>query len=98
MLGDLNNWDKRTKAMELATSLCGVTQTVLRDLRPEQRTNFDQLISALTARYEPTNQTELYLAQIKGRLRKKSEKVQELATDIKRLVQRAYPQATPDCA
>ena len=96
MTGDLNNWDKRTKAMELATSLRGAAQTVLSDLRPEQRTDFDQLISALTARFEPTNQTELYRAQIKGRLRKKSESVQELATDIKRLVRRAYPQASND--
>ena len=96
MTGDLNCWDERTKAMELATSLRGAAQTVLSDLRPEQRTDFNQLISALTARFEPTNQTELYRAQIKGRLRKKSETVQELATDIKRLVRRAYPQATND--
>ena len=96
MTGDLNHWEERTKAMELATSLRGAAQTVLSDLRPEQRTDFDQLISALTARFEPTNQTELYRAQIKGRLRKKSESVQELATDIKRLVRRAYPQATND--
>ena len=76
MTGDLNCWDERTKAMELATSLRGAAQTVLSDLRPEQRTDFNQLISALTARFEPTNQTELYRAQIKGWLRKKSETVQ----------------------
>ena len=96
MTGDLNHCDERTKAMELATSLRGAAQTVLSDLRPEQRTDFDQLISALTARFEPTKQTELYQAKIEGRLRKKSKSVQELATNIKRLVQRAYPQATND--
>ena len=96
MTGDLNHWDERTKAMELATGLRGAAQTVLSDLRPEQRTDFDQLISALTARFEPTNQTELHRAQIKGHFHKKSESVQELATDIKRLVQQAYPQATYD--
>ena len=51
MTDDLNNWNKRTKAMELATSLRGATQNVLSDLRLEQRNDFDQLISALTARY-----------------------------------------------
>ncbi|MCG7879154.1 MAG: hypothetical protein N0C90_22890, partial [Candidatus Thiodiazotropha endolucinida] len=96
MTGDLNGWDENTKAMELATSLRGEAQTILSDLRPEQRRDFTQLVSALTARFEPTNQTELYRAQIKSRLRKKSESVQELATDIKRLVRRAYPQATVD--
>ena len=96
MTGDLKYWDKRTKAVKLATSLRGAAQTVLNDFRPEQRTDFDQLISALTARFEPTNQTELYHAQIKGRLRLKSESVQELAPGIKRLVPQAYPQATND--
>ena len=96
MVGDLNRWDEETKAMELATSLRGAAQTVLSDLRPEQRRDYQQLVCALTARFEPTNQTELYRAQIKGRLRKRSETVQELATDIKRLVRRAYPQATID--
>lgn len=94
MTGDLNSWDEKIKAMELATSLRGAAQTVLSDLRPEQRKDYNQLVSALTARFEPTNQTELYRAQIKSRLRKKSESVQELATDIKRLVRRAYSQAT----
>lgn len=51
---------------------------------------------ALTARFEPANQTELYRAQIKSRLRKKSETVQDLATYIKRLVKGAFPQATVD--
>ena len=82
--------------MELATSLRGAAQTVLSYLRQEQRTNFNQLISALTARFEPTNQTELYHTQIKGPLRKKSESVQELETDIKQLVRRTYPKATND--
>ena len=92
MTGELNHWDERTKAMELATSLRGAAQTVLSNLRPEQRTDFDQLISALTARFEATKQTELYRAQIKGRPRKKSESIQELVTGIKQLVRRAYPQ------
>lgn len=96
MTGDLNKWDEGMKAMELATSLRGTAQTVLSDLRPEQRRDYNQLVSALTARFEPTNQTELYRAQIKSRLRKKAESVQELATDIKRLVRRAYPQATSE--
>lgn len=96
MVGDLNRWDEEMKAMELATSLRGAAQTVLSDLRPEQRRDYHQLVCALTARFEPTNQTELYRAQIKSRLRRKSESVQELANDIKRLVRRAYPQATND--
>ena len=96
MTSELNRWDDTVKAMELATSLRGAAQSILSDLRPEQRRSYDHLVSVLTARFEPINQTELYRAQINGRLRKKSENVQELAQDIKRLVRRAYPQASSD--
>ena len=51
MVGDLNRWDEETKAMELATSLRGAAQTVLSDLRPEQRRDYQQLVCALTARF-----------------------------------------------
>ena len=44
--------------------------------------------------FEPTNQSELHLAQMKTRLRKKSETIQELAQDIKRTVRMAYPNAS----
>ena len=94
MTGHLNHWNEQTKAT--GTSLPGAAQTVLSDLQLEQRNKFDQLISALTVRFEPTIQTELYRAQIKGCLRIKLESIQELGTDIKRLVRRAYPQATSD--
>ena len=96
MTSELNRWDDTVKAMELATSLRGAAQSILSDLRPEQRRSYEYLVSALTARFEPINKTELYRAQIKSRLRKKSESVQELAQDIKHLVRRAYPQATGD--
>ena len=65
-------------------------------LRPEQRRNYEYLVSALTARFEPINQTELYRAQIKRILRKNSESAQELAQDIKHLIRLAYPQVTGD--
>ena len=96
MTSELNKWDETTKAMELATSLRGAAQSILGDLRPAQYKDYEYLVSVLTDRFEPLNQTELYRAQIKGRLRKKSETVQELAQDIKRLVRRAYPQAAID--
>ena len=96
MTSTLNGWDNKAEAMELATSMRGAAQSILSDLKPEHRSDYDQLVKALTARFEPTNQTELYWAQIKGRLRKKSETLQELAQDINRLVRRAYPQASSD--
>ena len=68
MTSELNRWDDTVKAMALATSLREAAKSILSDLRPQQRRSYDHLVSVLTARFEPVNQTELYRAQIKGRL------------------------------
>ena len=83
MTSEMNRWNNNVRAMELATSLRGAAQSILSDLLPKQIRNYDHLVSVLTARFEHINQTELYRAQIKSRLRKKTEVVQELAQDIK---------------
>jgi hypothetical protein len=92
MVAELNRWDERTKALELATNLRGTAQGVLSDLRPEYRVNYKHLVLALQSRFEPKNQEELYRAQIKSRIRKKGEALTELAQDIKRLIRLAYPE------
>ena len=93
MISQLNNWDDVTKAMELATSLRGVAQGVLSDMRPETRCSYRHLVSALANRFQPENQSELYRAQLKNRIRQKGESLTELAQDIKRLTRLAYPAA-----
>jgi hypothetical protein len=93
IVAELNQWDEKTKAMELATNLRGVAQGVLSDLRPEYRMSYRHLVHALQSRFEPTNQSELYRAQIKNRIRKKGEALTELSQDVKRLVRLAYPEA-----
>ena len=54
MVDDLNRWDEETKAMELATNLRGAAQTVLSDLRPEQRTDYQQLVCVLNQPIKPS--------------------------------------------
>lgn len=94
MISDMNGWNNTTKAMELVISLRGTAQTILSDIRPELRKDYDHLVKALTDRFEPSNQSELYRCQIKSRLRNKTETLSELGQEIKRLVRMAYPQAT----
>lgn len=91
MVASLNKWDAEEMACELAVALRGTAQGVLSILTPEQRVNYQMLVNALTARFHPDNLTEIYKAEIKGRLRKKEESLPELAQDIKRLVRMAYP-------
>ena len=93
MVASLNGWDEGTKALELATSLRGTAQSILTDLEPEKRIDYTSLVSALSARFEPDDQADVYLAQIRSRTRKKSESLPELGQEMKRLARHALPLA-----
>ena len=82
----LNGWNEETKALELATNLRA-------DLDPDQRYHYESLVSALSARFEPDYQADMYLAQIRNRTRQKSESLPELGQAIKRLARYALPSA-----
>ena len=91
MVAQLNGWDELVMALELASSLRGRAIAVLGDLDSTERTNYGKLVSALTARFDPENQDQLYKAQLKSRIRGREETLPELAQDIRRLVRCAHP-------
>ena len=93
LVAALNGWDEETKALELATSLRGTAQSTLADLDPDKRTDYQSLVSALSARFEPENQADMYLAEIRTRTRLKSETLPELGQVMKRLARYALPSA-----
>lgn len=72
MVCEINGWDDITKALELATSLRGSAQAVLSDLRPDLRRSYVHLVAALTSRFQPSNQAELYRAPMKNKSRGKT--------------------------
>ncbi|MCF1459047.1 MAG: hypothetical protein LPH21_16340 [Shewanella sp.] len=96
LIADYYRWDNYEKALQLATHLRGTAQGVLSDLSQTQRTDFTSLTSALAARFEPVQQSELYRAKIKSRLRRKGEPIVELAQDVRKLIRLAYPSANAD--
>ena len=96
LIADYYRWDNYEKALQLATHLRGTAQGVLSDLSQTQRTDFTSLTSALAARFEPVQQSELYRAKIKSRLRRKGEPIVELAQDVRKLIRLAYPSANGD--
>ena len=91
LIADYYSWSNYDRALQLAR---GTAQGVLSDLSQEQGTNFNSLVSALAARFEPVQQSELYRAKIKSRIRRKGEPIVELAQDIRKLIRLAYPSAT----
>ena len=92
----LNEWDIHEKGMYLAVALRGGAQAVLGNLPVESHRNYDALCKALEDRYAPSNQMDLYRAQLKDRQQKASESVPELGQDIRRLTNLAYAQAPSD--
>ncbi|CAG2208723.1 unnamed protein product [Mytilus edulis] len=93
MVAEINGWDNISKALELATCLRGSTWAILSDLRPELMRSFTHLVTALASRFQPSNQAELYRAQMKSTTREKGQSLPELAQDIKKLTRLAYPTA-----
>ena len=96
MVAEFNRWDDRTKAFELALSLRDDAQVTLSDLKPQERKNYSSIVTALTSRFEPEDQSELFRSELKSRFRRKDEPLTEFAQDVKRLVRLAYPNTDID--
>ena len=96
LIAEYCHWRDYEKSLQLAIHLRGTPQGVLADLRQVQRTNFTSLTSALAARFEPVQQSELHRVKLKIRVRRKGETLPELAQDVKKLIRLAYPSATAD--
>ena len=92
----LNDWTKDEKGLHLAVLLRDGAQAVLGNLPAESRKNFAELCKALEDRYAPSNQTELYRAQLRDRRQKASESIPELGQDVRRLTNLAYATAPAD--
>jgi hypothetical protein len=89
-----NDWDTQMRAAMLACNLKGNAQAFLSDLPTDVRIDYPQLVTALSNRFDPQDQVDLFRAQMKQRLRKKDESFPALAQDIKRLTRLAYPTAS----
>jgi hypothetical protein len=93
MLADLNEWTDDVKALYLAGCLTGSARSVLNDMDPKARYEFGKLNEALRERFGTDDQSELFKAKLRNRVKTKEETLQELAHDIRRLVRLAYPKA-----
>ena len=91
LIADYYRWTKYDKVLQLATHLRGTAQGLSTDLNQDQRTNFASLTSAVAARFEPVQQSKVYLAKTKSRVRRMGEPIVELAQDTRKVIRLAYP-------
>ena len=59
LIAEMNSWDNFSMANELAACLRGAAVSVLSDLQPAERRNYDALVLALKTRFEPDNSQDL---------------------------------------
>ena len=96
IVAEINQWEDAEKAAFLATSLRGQALTVLSNLPPESRKNFQSLLTALESRFGNKRQSELHRMKLRNRIRRRDETLPEVAEDIERLARLAYPDAPVD--
>jgi hypothetical protein len=72
-------------------SLRGLTQGILGNLNENEQLNYSELTRALSDRFDPPDQMELYRIQLREKQQKASESLPELGQNIRRLTNLAYP-------
>ncbi|KAJ8031464.1 hypothetical protein HOLleu_24660 [Holothuria leucospilota] len=80
-------------AICLAASLRGKAQAVLADVSIHARRDYTSLVNALSRRFDPAHQTEVFRIQLKNQTKRKEESLPEQAQEIRRLTRQAYPGA-----
>ena len=84
-------WTPAVRAAMLSLSLRGDALAVLQTVPVADRWNVNELISRLEMRFGHRHMEQVYRSQLKNRIQKPNESLQEFETDIARLVRSAYP-------
>lgn len=98
IMAELNGWNYNVKSLALASSLSGRARTLLAELDENKCRDFNALVSALRNRYGSENRSELFKAELQGKIRGRNETIPELVESIKKLTRKAYRNVTSDVA
>ncbi|CAH3157892.1 unnamed protein product, partial [Porites lobata] len=92
----INEWNDARKAQFLAVRMRGAALLQLQSLSPDVRGDYTGLKRALREKFVPKERIELHKAEFRARRRERDEKLPDLASSLRRLVGKAYPEAIPD--
>ena len=90
-IASVNSWNDEAKLKWIKVCLAGRAQKALQGLPEEARGSYENVKVALTQRFEPASKRELYNAELQVRAKKHSEEWADFAEDLRRLVDKAYP-------
>jgi hypothetical protein len=90
-----NRWSDTEKALALTLALREDATNILQKLNSQEQEDYNVLVKHLELRYGQTHLEHVYHSQLKSRIQKSNESLQEFEADVARLVRLAYP-ATPE--
>ena len=82
IIAQVNCWNEQEKTAFLASILKGQALSVLGNLRPEDRQNFQCLVTALSNHFGFTHETGLYQVRFKNRVKQRDESLPEFSQEI----------------
>ena len=90
IMAELNGWNYNAKSLALASSLSGRARAILAELDDNKCRDFNNLVKALRNRYGSVNRSELFKAELQGKVRGRNETIPELVECIKKLTRKAF--------
>ena len=91
----INKWNDARKSQFLAVRMRGAALLQLQSLSPDVRGDYMDLKRALRKTFVPKERIELHKAEFHVRRRERSKKLPDLASSLRRVVGKAYPEAIP---
>jgi len=91
-IANLNGWNRREKAAYLVAGLRGPAQKTLADIAECDEYRYEEITELLKNRFGAGDRAELYLAELRCRVRNDRENLREYGQAIQRLTNLAYPE------
>ncbi|XP_058976719.1 uncharacterized protein LOC131801788 [Musca domestica] len=86
-----NSWNGSDKAVALLLALKGSAADVIQSIPVASRNNYEDVIAALERKYGGEHERNIYLMELRGRVQRANETLQDFAAEVERLVLMTYP-------
>lgn len=96
LVADANEWTSADKGINLACSLRGNAQQILRDLPVEERKNYDSILHALKRRFDPEEREKQHKNEFRSRHKRREESITDYGFALNRLASSAFPKMSYD--
>ena len=94
---EINAWKYKEKSLYLANCLSGEARSLLNELDPDGRRDYDTLIGKLRNRFGSVNRSEIYRTQLKSRTRNKGENNSRIIPSNQKASTTSLPQCKQRC-